>query len=60
MITVEEWEQGRIDLGDELFVPVFEEWFDNLFGPFQKCVAYRGTKSGKDLHPDFVNILELI
>ena len=58
MLTVEEWERSKIDFGNEIFEPIFEEWLDNLHGPFMKCVGYQGTESGRLLHPDFSNILE--
>ena len=60
MYTVSEWEEGKIDFVsvDEIFLPVLEEWWDNLYGPFLKCVAYCGVRSGQVLHPEFGNILE--
>ncbi len=61
MLTVKEWlEESGSDFVNEVFLPVFEEGFDNLHGPFLKCVAYRGKQSGQLLHPDFGNILESI
>jgi len=60
LLTVEEWQDKKIDLGDEVFDPIFEEWRDTTHGPFQKIVVYRGRESGRLLHPDFGDILESI
>lgn len=60
MLTVDEWEENNIDLGDEIFEPVFENWLDTIYGPFRKLAAYKGTKSGQLLHPDFCEVLEFV
>ena len=60
MITITEWENKKIDLGDEIFEPVFERWEHGLYGSFNKLVAYKGVESGKLLHPDFKEVLESV
>ncbi len=59
MLTVKEWEEKQIKLGDEVFLPVFEKWLDTLSGPYLKVVGYRGVQSGQMLHSEFGNILEI-
>ena len=57
-LTVDEWEEKNIDLGAEIFEPVFEVWFDTLYGYYDRLVGFRGVESGRLLHPDFDGILE--
>ena len=59
MITVEQFDSGKVKLTDEYFEPVFEDWRSMPAGiPFKKLVAFKGQITGTLLHPDFGDILE--
>ena len=59
MITVEEWENRKVKLQDELFEPVFK--YPGLIKyniPGNRLLGFIGKESGILLEPNFTYILE--
>ena len=57
MITVEQFDSGKVKLRDEWFEPIYQDayWYGV---PYRKIVGFRGTETDTILHPDFDDILE--
>lgn len=58
-ISVEDWESGRVDLGDEIFKTVFSQPHvpPYIYGRILKFI---GIESRRELSADFDDILEEI
>lgn len=57
MVTLEQFESGKVQLTDEWFVAIYGEvdWYG---WPRQRVIGYRGTQTGTLLSPEFTEILD--